>query len=424
SIVQLGTVFNSSAPNDSNQLNYWIATIMISGQGHAAMIFSSAGTNARINSATSGRLSGNTLGTMQNVTTITSSSTSYNPGDAGITRPRRWGDYSFVSVDPNDDMTMWGVMGFCDNTNSYGVRVTKLIAPPPPPLTSASPNNLNPGQPSVNVIVTGTPVNGEGFFDPGSGFTNRIAASMNGGVTVNSITYNSPTQVTLDLNTVGSSPGEKNIIITNPDGQAVSSSVIFEIVAPVYLSSFDYSIDKRDVTLKWVTEMELNNRGFDIERMRTGGEWKKIGYIDGQGTTNQPHEYIFKDLKLETGKYNYRLKQIDYNGSFERFFLNNYVSVGIPGTADLFQNYPNPFNPITKIDFNLPVDGMVSLKVYDIIGREAASIVNEFKNAGYYTVEFDASKFASGVYFYLIAIHSDKLVSGNFTMVKKMLVVK
>jgi len=417
SVVQSGTVFNSSNPNDSNQLNYWIPTIMVSGQGHAGIIFSSAGTNARINTATCGRLSGNTLGTMQSVSTITSSSNAYNPGDLGISRPRRWGDYSYVSLDPNDDMTMWGVMGFCDNLNSYGVRVTKLIAPPPPPLTNANPNNLNPGQPSVNIIITGTPVSGEGFFDPGSGFTNRIAATISSGVVVNSITYNSPTQVTLNVNTVSSTPGLKNVIITNPDGQSVSNSVIFEIIAPVNISSFNYSVDKRNVTLKWVTVTELNNKGFDIERMKIGGQWEKSGYVEGHGTSNQQHEYIYKDLKLETGKYNYRLKQIDYNGTYERFYMQGVVSVGIPVSADLFQNYPNPFNPLTKIDFNLPDDGIVSLKVYDIIGKEMVSIVSDFKKAGYYTVEFDASRMASGVYFY-------KLITGNFTRVKKMLVVK
>jgi hypothetical protein len=383
------------------------------------MIFSSSGTNARINSATAGRLSGNTLGTMQSVTTLTSSSTAYNPSwDAGTTRPRRWGDYSFVSLDPNDDMTMWGVMGFCDALNSYGVRVTKFIAPAPPPLTSASPNSLTPGQPSVNVIITGTPVNGEGFYDPGSGFTNRIAASINGGVTVNSVTYNSSTQVTLNISTVGATNGAKTVTITNPDGQFVTSSVIFDVALPVALNTFEHSVNKRNVKLSWVTGFELNNKGFHVERMKEGSDvWQQLAFIDGSGTTNELKHYNYSDNRLETGKYHYRLKQVDYNSSFEYFLLNDIVNIGVPVSADVSQNYPNPFNPLTKIDFNIPSDGKVQLKVYDITGREVASLVNEFKPAGYYTVEFDASKLASGVYFY-------KMVSGSFVNVKKMLVVK
>jgi hypothetical protein len=270
----------------------------------------------------------------------------------------------------------------------------------------------------VNVIITGTPTSlGEGFYDPGAGFANRITASINGGVTVNSVTYNSTTQVTLNISTVGATVGSKTVTITNPDGQSTSSSTIFDVPLPVELSSFNYSIDKREVTLNWVTTMELNNKGFDVERKSETGQWKKIGFINGNGTSNQPHQYFYKDIKLETGKYNYRIKQIDYNGTFEHFYLNDIVSVGVPGVSEVSQNYPNPFNPVTKIDYHLASEGNVSIKIYDLAGREVKSLIDEFKKAGFYTIEFDASSLASGVYFY-------KMASSDFVQIKKMIVVK
>jgi hypothetical protein len=223
SIVESGTIFDAAA---SNPLSFWIPTVMVSGQGHAAFIFSSSGAAARINVSTSGRLVSDALGTTQGVTTITASSTTYNQSGGP---PERWGDYSFVSLDPNDDMTMWGVEGYCNSTNSWGEHAAKLLAPPPPALTSASPNSLAPGQSSVNVIITGTPTTGQGFYEPGAGFTNHISASITGGVTVNSATYNSPTQVTLNVSTVGATSGTKTVqlqILTDSSFQAQLFSML------------------------------------------------------------------------------------------------------------------------------------------------------------------------------------------------------
>jgi hypothetical protein len=271
-------------------------------------------------------------------------------------------------------------------------------------------------------VITGTPTTGQGFYDPGSGFANRISASINGGVTVNSTTYNSSTQVTLNISTVGAVTGPKTVTITNPDGQFVSSSAIFDVPLPVVLASFSCSVDKRDVTLKWSTAEEVNNSGFDVERQSVygnniGGDWKKIAFVSGHGNSNQQNDYEYKDLKLETGKYNYRLKQIDFNGNYERFNLPSSVLVGVPNVSELSQNYPNPFNPITKIDYGISVSGKVSIIIYDITGREAAKLVDEIKPAGYYTAEFNASALSSGVYFY-------RITAPDFTHVRKMLVVK
>lgn len=231
SLVQSGTLYDPTAPNDENQRNYWNPAVAVSGQGHVALGFSVAGSNERINAGTAGRLLGDAPGTLQTPLLYTSSSTAYNPpGDPGNSvYGRRWGDYSYTSVDPNDDMTMWTVQQFCDASNSYGVRVAQLIAPPPATPASTNPPSVLAGQSSVNVTVTGSVVSGSGFFDPGAGFTNRMGASVSGGVVVNSVTYVNPTTVVLNLNTTGVTAGAKNITVTNPDGQARTGTGILTV---------------------------------------------------------------------------------------------------------------------------------------------------------------------------------------------------
>jgi hypothetical protein len=195
---------------------------------------------------------------------------------------------------------------------------------------------------------------------------------------------------------------------------------------PVELASFIASIDRRDVHLNWTTANEMNNSGFIVERTlvrseNTPAEWINTGFVQGNGTTNESQSYSFTDRGLNTGKYNYRLKQIDYNGNFEYFNLSNEVTIGVPEKFDLSQNYPNPFNPTTKINFDLPFDSKVTMKVFDLTGREIATLVNDIQMAGYYTVTFDGKGIASGVYFYRIVAEGG---SQQFVMTKKMVVVK
>jgi hypothetical protein len=212
---------------------------MVSGQGHAAFGFSVAGGNDRINAGTNGRLAGDSLGTQGAVSLYTNSSAAYNPsGDSGGPLGRRWGDYSFTSLDPQDDMTMWTVQEFCDGTNTWGTQVAKLLAPPPATPVSSSPPSVASGQSSVSVTITGTSTAGSAFFDPGAGFTNRITASATGGVTVNSVTFVDATHVTLNLNTIGATGGAKDVTITNPDGQSATGVGLLNITAgPLQLLS-------------------------------------------------------------------------------------------------------------------------------------------------------------------------------------------
>jgi hypothetical protein len=192
-------------------------------------------------------------------------------------------------------------------------------------------------------------------------------------------------------------------------------------VLPVELSAFTSTVDRRDVKLNWSTSTETNNSGFDVERKSVNGEWSKVGNVGGSGTTTAPKSYTFTDKNLAAGKYDYRLKQIDFNGNFTYYNLSSEVNVGVPAKFELSQNYPNPFNPTTKINFDIPVDGKVSILLYDISGRQVASLVNEVKTAGYYTVTFNAANFASGTYFYRIISEGN---GQKFMDTKKMTLVK
>ena len=187
---------------------------------------------------------------------------------------------------------------------------------------------------------------------------------------------------------------------------------------PVELASFTSTVNGGNVKLSWSTVSEVNNSGFDIERKSvTGTEWKKVGSVKGAGNSNELKKYSFSESGLAAGKYNYRLKQIDYNGNFEYHSLANEVIIGIPSKFMLSQNYPNPFNPVTRINYELPLMNFVSLKIYDIQGKEVMTLVNEVKDAGYYSVTFDAKNLSSGMYFY-------KLSSADFTQTKKMVLIK
>lgn len=188
---------------------------------------------------------------------------------------------------------------------------------------------------------------------------------------------------------------------------------------PVKLTSFSSSVSKNDVTLNWSTTQEQNNRGFEVERKSaTDTNWKKINFVNGAGNSNVQKNYKHDDVNLASGKYQYRLKQIDNNGNYKYYTLQNEVNIGVPNKFTLSQNYPNPFNPTTKIDFELPKDAKVNLSIYDMTGRLVSTILNnEAFTAGYHTVQFNGSAFSSGTYFYRIS-------AGENVQTKKMTLIK
>ncbi len=208
-----------------------------------------------------------------------------------------------------------------------------------------------------------------------------------------------------------------------------------ETALPVELTSFTASVINNSVLLNWTTATELNNYGFEIERtVQTSMalplnelKWEKIGFVAGSGNSDSPKNYSFTDGSLVGGsKFKYRLKQIDNDGTFN---YSNEINVEVvPIKFDLAQNYPNPFNPNTKIRYSIPDVGLgfaqTVLKVYDILGNEVATLVNEEKPAGVYEVEYNASNLSSGIYFYRITIQSDKADAGKFSEIKKMILIK
>lgn len=192
---------------------------------------------------------------------------------------------------------------------------------------------------------------------------------------------------------------------------------------PVELTSFNAKVQKNSVILNWSTATEINNQGFEVERQvgnrqsAVGNDvWEKIGFVDGYGTKTEPKSYSYTDQSLTPGLYSYRLKQIDFDGTFEYSHIVE-VEVFTPQEYSLEQNYPNPFNPETQIEYSLSKPGFVTLSVIDILGNKIADLVNEKQNDGTHNVTFNASELSSGLYFYSIKVN-------DFHLAKKMLLVK
>jgi len=205
------------------------------------------------------------------------------------------------------------------------------------------------------------------------------------------------------------------------------TNTISEFPLPVNLSSFNVSASGRNVLLNWITSGEVNNSGFYIERckkeLNTDIKWESITFVPGNGTTGETKAYTYSDNGLKSGTYLYRLKQVDFNGNYEYFQPQNNAAavIGTPAFFEIKQNYPNPSNPFSKIDFEMPFDGNVSLKVYDISGKEVAVLAEGWRTADFYSVTFDGSNLASGVYFYRINANSGK---ESFAKTLKMILIK
>jgi hypothetical protein len=187
------------------------------------------------------------------------------------------------------------------------------------------------------------------------------------------------------------------------------------IPVPVQLSSFTAVQNGGSVVLTWITVTEVNTLGFEVEKSSNNNVFNKIAFVKGSGSSTEIKEYIFTD-NSEAGAAYYRLKMIDLDGSFEYSPSVEVSGVNV-NSYTLDQNYPNPFNPSTVISYNIPVDGFVKLAVYNSLGEEVALLVNENLNAGSYNVEFKGKNLSSGIYFY-------KLQAGDFTIVKKMMMLK
>jgi uncharacterized membrane protein len=199
-------------------------------------------------------------------------------------------------------------------------------------------------------------------------------------------------------------------------GGPIAYVLKFENPVPVELTSFAAAYENNKVLLDWTTNSELNNQGFDVESRTQNSQWNKIGFVNGNGTTTETNSYQFIDNSITSNKYYYRLKQVDFDGSFE---YSNVVEVDINAVTEftLNQNYPNPFNPSTKISFTLPQSTNVKLSVFNLLGEKVAELVNEVKSSGFYEVDFNGTDLTSGMYLY-------RLETGEFVSTRKMTLIK
>jgi hypothetical protein len=227
SLIQSGTLFDPAA---SSPRQFWVPSIAMNGQGHASLNGSAAGVTHHAEAVSSGRLFTDPLGATEPFQITQTSSSTYNLGSG---MPRRWGDFSQTVIDPTDNMTFWTFQEYANATNSWGVRVVQLQAPPPATLTSSSPNTVSAGSCSQPVDITGTSSDGSGFFDPGSAYPSHITASVTGGVVVRGVTYTDPTHISLNLDTTGAASGAQDVTVTNPDGQSVTATGLVTVGAPV-----------------------------------------------------------------------------------------------------------------------------------------------------------------------------------------------
>jgi hypothetical protein len=230
----------------------------------------------------------------------------------------------------------------------------------------------------------------------------------------------------LDVNVDGSSVGATASYVFKNIASNHSISAAFDKILAVELASFESRAEEDKVLLQWTTATETDNSGFEVQRSVKDGHdtaWVIVGFLKGFGSTNSPHKYSCLDLGLQPNRYLYRLKQINYDGSF---VYNQTVTVEViaPTNYVLEQNFPNPFNPSTSIRFDTPFQGKVRLQIFNILGELVEDLVHKDIGPGYYTQRWDAKGRASGIYFYRIQAESSDNPKKSFTQVRKMVLLK
>jgi hypothetical protein len=309
-LVQAGTLLDPAA---SSPRFFWMPSIAANGQRHASLNSSTAGAGRFAAIAGSGHLASDPLGSTQAFDITQSSSSPYDVQSGS--QPQRWGDYSQTVVDPTDNQTFWTFQEYANDPDSWGVRVIELEAPPPATPTASDPSAVDPGEPSVTVEVTGTSIAGSGFFDPGPdtggpGYPNHISASVSGGVTVNSITYDDPTHVTLELDTTLAGVGARSITITNPDGRSRTGTGILAVgdVVPPDTTPPETTIDKhpKKKTTKSRARFKFHSSeaGSSFECKRDKKAFKPCG---------SPKKY----KHLDPGKHRFKVRATDPEGKVD-----------------------------------------------------------------------------------------------------------
>jgi hypothetical protein len=205
--------------------------------------------------------------------------------------------------------------------------------------------------------------------------------------------------------------------IANPSAfNRLKMLIHYNAITPVELVSFGASINENSVNLNWQTATELNNSGFEVQKKTENTDWQNIGFVSGAGTTSEIHNYSFSDGITDLGVIKYRIKQIDFDGTFS-YSKEVELDLGSITKFNLNQNYPNPFNPSTTISFSLPGSSNVALTIFNQIGEKVEELVNKNLEAGFYTYNWDASKYSSGNYFYELKTNESKSVR-KMTLIK------
>ncbi|MCZ6702964.1 MAG: T9SS type A sorting domain-containing protein [Ignavibacteria bacterium] len=196
---------------------------------------------------------------------------------------------------------------------------------------------------------------------------------------------------------------------------------IVEKIIPVEFVSFNSVSDENTISLTWTTATETINYGFEVQRSTNNLFYSTIGFVPGFGTTTESKSYTYKIIEFASGTQYYRLKQIDFDGTYK--YSEAIELEGItPVQFTLFQNYPNPFNPATSIKFSIPVDSNVKLKLFNMLGQEVAELLNSKISAGIHQIDFNASSLSSGTYFY--ALEANVNNGNNFNATKKMIFLR
>ena len=242
-----------------------------------------------------------------------------------------------------------------------------------------------------------------------------------------SINYNLPDYAIMQIQDelggiVVNSPNltDSGTFIIIPPIFAVRLNITYTNALPVELTSFTGTREGSTVKLNWTTASEINNKGFDVERKSQNSAWDKAAFVEGYGTTTEIHSYSYTDDLSKTAvtyPLFYRLKQIDYDGTVSYSEELEIEAAFAPADFVLEQNYPNPFNPTTSISYSIPEYSYITIKVFDILGNEIETLVNEQKPAGSYEVTWNAVNYPSGIYFY-------RLQAGSFVDMEKMVLLK
>lgn len=314
-----------------------------------------------------------------------------------------------------------------ENFGNIGVEVNTLAGGEAPGLTTVTrvtgTAKTNAGRVSIKRYFTINPANNPATA-PGLNATlkfhyNNRTAELNG-IPVDSLTLCESSNSGTSWDVKGGILNTTDQTVTVSGLKSLSLWTLGNSAAPlpVELTSFSAKVLDMASELTWATATEINNYGFEIQRSNgSTNVFEKIGFVNGAGNSNAPKEYSFRDKNLSNGKYNYRLKQVDFDGKFE-YSKSIEVFVDVkPKHYALDQNYPNPFNPSTKISFSIMNPGLVSINIFNAIGQIVNTINKAYSVAGTYNVDFNGSNLPSGLYFY-------KLQSGNFSQTKKMLLVK